>query len=206
MTLASWFSSMRHSRRLLTRTGARRSGSRAFQHVSDPSSDEVHEVTPAGVVTTFAKGLLGPEGLAFGPNGNLYVANDSANAVNEVTPAGKISTFVSGFGGTVAGPTGLAFDAAGNLYVCNGGGLGSGTVTKITPTGARSNFVTSKRIRPSRAAPADGWHDLRGGRASIHKQPSPGRPSPCRDNSNRSPQSLLTESGKTNRDSDHRLR
>ena len=49
------------------------------------------KVTPAGVVTTFASGLLGPDGLAFDSAGNLYVA-ENFDGVNEVTPAGAVTT------------------------------------------------------------------------------------------------------------------
>ena len=80
----------------------------------------VSKVTPAGVVSTFASGFNGPDGLAFDAAGNLYVANDDANfngIVSKVTPAGVVSTFASGFNS----PEGLAFDAAGNLYVANNG-------------------------------------------------------------------------------------
>ena len=35
------------------------------------------EVTPAGVVSTFASGFNGPVGLAFDAAGNLYVANSA---------------------------------------------------------------------------------------------------------------------------------
>ncbi len=67
----------------------------------------VSEVTPAGVVSTFASGFDDPDGLAFDAAGNLYVANYGNNTVSEVTPAGVVSTFASGFNE----PDGLAFDA-----------------------------------------------------------------------------------------------
>ena len=75
------------------------------------------EVTPAGMVSTFALRVQPSlTGLAFDAAGNLFVANYGANTVSKVTPAGMVSTFASGFND----PTGLAFDAAGNLYVANG--------------------------------------------------------------------------------------
>ena len=75
----------------------------------------MNKVTPAGAVSTFARGFLAPRGLAFDAAGNLYVANGGNGTVSEVTSAGTVSTFASGF----AQPCGLAFDAAGNLYVAN---------------------------------------------------------------------------------------
>ena len=53
-----------------------------------------------------------------------------------MTPAGAVSTFASGLNG----PEGLAFDAAGNLYVAN---WGDSTISKVTPAGVVSTFVSS---------------------------------------------------------------
>ena len=93
------------------------------------------EVTPAGVVSTFASGFDDPVGLAFDAAGNLYVANAGNGTVSKVTPAGVVSTFASGFND----PVGLAFDAAGNLYVAN---AGNNTVSEVTPAGVVSTFAS----------------------------------------------------------------
>jgi hypothetical protein len=91
--------------------------------------------TTQPVVSTFASGLVNPEGMAFDSAGNMYVANYSNNTVSKVTPAGVVSTFATGF----SGPDGVAFDAAGNLYVSNGT---AGTVSKVTPGGTVSLFAS----------------------------------------------------------------
>jgi hypothetical protein len=89
----------------------------------------VSEVTPEGVVSTFASGFNDPNGLAFDAAGNLYVSNDGTgnnSTVSEVTPAGVVSTFASGFNG----PYGLAVDA-GDLYVTNSN---SNTISEVSQT------------------------------------------------------------------------
>jgi hypothetical protein len=169
MTLASWFSSLRRSRRRLTQTGARRNRSRAFhrrasfdalegrallstvsfgtdgESVNDSAGTVSIPVTITGTptvaptVSTIASGVNGPFGLAVDAAGNVFVANTGDNQVDEVTPAGAISTFASGFDD----PAGLAFDSAGNLYVAN---AGTDTVSEVTPAGAMSTFASGLSV------------------------------------------------------------
>jgi sugar lactone lactonase YvrE len=80
------------------------------------------EITPDGVQSTFASGLIQATGMAFDSAGDLFVGDiqavDGNGVIYEYTPAGVRSTFASG----LAEPTGLAFDSAGNLFVANGQG------------------------------------------------------------------------------------
>ena len=62
--------------------------------VADTANDLIRKVTPAGVATTFASGLSGPDALSFDSTGNLYVANNTGDTVSKVTPAGVVSTFL----------------------------------------------------------------------------------------------------------------
>ena len=104
--------------------------------VADFTDDEVHEITPAGVVTTFAKGLLGPEQMVFGPNGDLYIA-ENFDGVDQVTPTGQVTDIANG--SMFDDPDGIAVDGSGNLYVAN---YSNGTVVKITPAGAVSPYAS----------------------------------------------------------------
>lgn len=63
--------------------------------------------------TVYAEGLHSPDGLAFGPDGLLYVAQESAGVVSQVDAAGVVTDVLAG----LSNPEGIAFDDAGNLYV-----------------------------------------------------------------------------------------
>jgi hypothetical protein len=76
-------------------------------------------------VRPFVRELMNATGLAFGPDGYLYVSSRAEGTVYRVSPAGKVSTYAEGMG--IA--TGIAFDGDGNLYV----GDRSGTIFKVRP-------------------------------------------------------------------------
>jgi sugar lactone lactonase YvrE len=89
----------------------------------------------------FLADLMNATGLAFDPQGQLYVSSRYDGTVYRVAPTGAISTYAEGMG--VA--TGIAFDKAGNLYV----GDRSGTIWRIAPD--RQIFVFAT-LEPSVAA------------------------------------------------------
>jgi sugar lactone lactonase YvrE len=113
------------------------------------------QITPSGLLSTFASGLNTPAALAFDGSGNLYVADDGGT-ISKITPAGVVSTFAGGFDEADA----LAFDGSGNLYVANGGNttLIGGTISKVTPAGAVSTFASG--FRDLRALACDGSGSL----------------------------------------------
>jgi sugar lactone lactonase YvrE len=89
----------------------------------------------------FVTDIMNATGLAFGPDGALYVSSRHDGVIVQVNEAGEATPFVEGMG--IA--TGIAFDADGNLYV----GDRSGTIFKINP--ARDVFVFAT-LEPSIAA------------------------------------------------------
>ncbi|KAA6462155.1 gluconolaconase [Acidobacteria bacterium AB60] len=83
----------------------------------------VVRISPDGRGTPFVTGILNATGLAFNPDGDLFVTSRAEGTVYRVDPAGEFTQYAEGMG--VA--TGAAFDRDGNLFV----GDRSGTIFKI---------------------------------------------------------------------------
>ena len=88
-------------------------------------------VSPDGRGTPFVTGILNATGLAFNPDGDLFVTSRAEGNVYRIDPSGESTVYAEGMG--VA--TGAVFDANGNLFV----GDRSGTIFKIDPQ--RNIFV-----------------------------------------------------------------
>ena len=98
-------------------------------------------ISPDGRGTPFVTGILNATGLAFNPEGDLFVTSRAEGNVYRIDPSGESTTYAEGMG--VA--TGAVFDAAGNLFV----GDRSGTIFKIDTD--RKIFVYAT-LEPSPAA------------------------------------------------------
>jgi sugar lactone lactonase YvrE len=92
-------------------------------------------------VKPFLSELMNATGMAFDPQGHLYVSSRYDGTVYRVAPNGTMTMYAEGMG--VA--TGIAFDHEGNLYV----GDRSGTIWRIAPD--RQIFVFAT-LEPSVAA------------------------------------------------------
>ena len=98
-------------------------------------------ISPDGRGTPFVTGILNPTGLAFSPEGDLFVTSRAEGNVYRIDGAGESTLYAEGMG--VA--TGAVFDPAGNLFV----GDRSGTIFKISPQ--RKIFVYAT-LEPSVSA------------------------------------------------------
>ena len=86
----------------------------------------------------FVRELLNATGLAFGPDGYLYISSRAEGTVYRASPDGAVSLFAEGLGLA----TGLAFDPDGNLFV----GDRSGTIFKIAPDRGAARSHTDREI------------------------------------------------------------
>jgi sugar lactone lactonase YvrE/enterochelin esterase-like enzyme len=78
---------------------------------SDGKSNRIHKVS-GGAVTVFAENAGGANGMAFGPDGRLYVAQSARQRVVAYDAAGKESIVAEGLE-----PNDLTVSHAGNVYV-----------------------------------------------------------------------------------------
>lgn len=128
-------------------------------------SNRIRQVTPEGVVSTFAGGPEGfldgpgiaaafntPSALAIDRRGNVYVADTGNHAIRKITPSGVVTTLagngqpgaIDGIGKAAQfnGPVGVAVDKAGNVFVADTYNdrirriAPDGTVTTIAGNGA----------------------------------------------------------------------
>lgn len=86
----------------------------------------------------FVRELMNATGLAFGPDGYLYISSRAEGTVYRVSSAGAVSLFAEGLGLS----TGIAFDNDGNLFV----GDRSGTIFKIPPDRGANKSHTEREI------------------------------------------------------------
>jgi sugar lactone lactonase YvrE len=101
----------------------------------------IYKISPRGILTPFVQDIVNPTGMAFGPDGQLYVSSRFDGKVYRVSAEGTWSVFAHDLG--VA--TGVAFGPQGYLYV----GDRDGTIYQVNQQGTPSAFAS---LAPSVAA------------------------------------------------------
>jgi DNA-binding beta-propeller fold protein YncE len=118
--------------------------------------DETTGAFKGDFVASGSGGLSSPEGLVFGPNGNLFVADETTNSVLEYngTTGSFVSDFVPSGSGALFRPQGLTFGPDGNLYVSTSSQDFTNRVLKFD--GTRGTFLSAIPIvtAPSSASGA----------------------------------------------------
>jgi len=127
-------------------------------YVADFGNNTIRVITPTGVVTTLAgmagtwgstdgtgnsARFYGPQGVAVGIGGNVYVADTLNHTIRMIGPTGVVTTLagLAGTWGSTDGtgsaalfrePRGMDVDSSGNVYVA---GRGNHVVRVVTPAG-----------------------------------------------------------------------
>lgn len=110
--------------------------------------------------------LTQAEGLAFDPEGNLYIADAAEHRVRRLSPTGILTTIAGngtlGYSGDngpatdaqLASPYGLALDRSNNLYIAD---LGNRVIRRVTPQGRITTYAgggANPATAPSEGSPA----------------------------------------------------
>ncbi|GGB21298.1 IPT/TIG domain-containing protein [Puia dinghuensis] len=109
-----------------------------------PNTTTIYKINPSGVVSRFATDSGVVFGLAIDAKGNLYAGNNTRNSVDKITPQGVVSVFA----GNLPEASSVAIGGDGNIYATtnsNPNSLTSGTVVRITPSGAVSTVRSGLR-------------------------------------------------------------
>jgi len=101
----------------------------------------VWKISPKGETTPFLSNVVNPTGIAFDPDGTMYVSSRHDSNVYCISPFKEAEPFAKNLG--IA--TGIAFDKLGNLYV----GDRQGTVYQVSKKGVVTTFAT---LEPSVSA------------------------------------------------------
>ncbi len=117
---------------------------------TEPFAGRVGRITPSGTITEFSEGISpytneygitqtpGPQGIASGPDGNVWFTEQRADRVARITPSGAVTEFSAGITAG-SGPGAIAPGPDGNLWFTEGG---VNQVARITPAGVVTEFPT----------------------------------------------------------------
>jgi DNA-binding beta-propeller fold protein YncE len=115
--------------------------------VVDGGNDRIEEFTTSGAFVTKIATLVGPEGIASTPSGDVWVSSEGYGALQEFAPDG---TEVHGWTLTYQNPKGLGVDPQGNVWVAQ---TSFNRLAKYSPQGAFELYL--------------GWHVNKNGSEKL---------------------------------------
>lgn len=129
-------------------------------YVVDAGDIAVREISPAGIVSSFASGngLNDPRAIASAPNATFFVIEGSGDRLLKVTPSSLSIIAGTGNAGRLDGPgvqasfngaTGIARDAQGSLYVAD---TGNNVIRKVDAAGNVTTLAGSGQAGYSNGA------------------------------------------------------
>ena len=115
--------------------GALASDSAGNVYVQNPSNGRIDRINADGIARPYARVSPGNNGLAFGPDGRLYVAESAPARISALNQRGHAAVVAEGIRGTQ-----LTVTHAGNVYVTESteGMLNSGKIWLIRPNGTKA--------------------------------------------------------------------
>ncbi len=99
-------------------------------------SGAVYKITAAGVASIFGTGLCGPDGVAIGPNGDLYVGARGSQQIMRVPAAGGVATV---YAQGISNPVAVAVDQTGQVFAAD---FDNGTIYAIGANGSLSPIAS----------------------------------------------------------------
>jgi hypothetical protein len=116
----------------------------------DETNGRIRKITPAGIVSTYAQGLLSPKSLAMDANGVIYVSEAFGRIMKVATDGtvsflagqSRVSGQANGTGATASfyNVVAIAVGNDGNIYALESG---NSLIRKITPSGVVTTFAGS---------------------------------------------------------------
>lgn len=106
-----------------------------FLYIGERTGNQVSRkslATAPGPATVYSTGTTAPQGLAFAPDGRLFVTSSTAGTVDVIPPGGGTSTV---YGTGLTNPQGLAFEGT-NLFVGN-----TSNIAQVASPGGAATFA-----------------------------------------------------------------